>query len=133
MEVQPRLEWVGASGQTRVGDASGITRDRPSAVAQCLSCGPTTESWSPSPATCSYRCRSGRRSVSPRQSGDRRRGPPIADRLKYLSAPSSLYMKIGLVGFAGSGKTTVFNTMTGLHVPVGYGGEVRLGTVRVPD
>ncbi len=42
-------------------------------------------------------------------------------------------MKIGLVGFAGSGKTTVFNTMTGLHVPVGYGGELRLGTVRVPD
>jgi GTP-binding protein YchF len=42
-------------------------------------------------------------------------------------------MKIGLVGYAGSGKTTVFNTMTGLDVPVGYGGEVRLGTVRVPD
>ncbi len=42
-------------------------------------------------------------------------------------------MKIGLVGFAGSGKTTVFNTMTGLDVPVGFGGEVRLGTVRVPD
>ncbi len=42
-------------------------------------------------------------------------------------------MKIGLVGFAGSGKTTVFNTMTGLDVPVGYGGELRLGTVRVPD
>jgi ribosome-binding ATPase len=42
-------------------------------------------------------------------------------------------MKIGLVGFAGSGKTTVFNTMTGLHVPVGYGGEIRLGIVRVPD
>ena len=42
-------------------------------------------------------------------------------------------MKIGLVGFAGSGKTTVFNTMTGLDVPVGYGGDVRLGTVRVPD
>ena len=42
-------------------------------------------------------------------------------------------MKIGLVGFAGSGKTTVFNTMTGLSVPVGYGGEVRLGAVRVPD
>ena len=42
-------------------------------------------------------------------------------------------MKIGLVGFAGSGKTTVFNTMTGLHVPVGYGGELRVGTVRVPD
>jgi hypothetical protein len=42
-------------------------------------------------------------------------------------------MKIGLVGFPGSGKTTVFNTMTGLDVPVGFGGEVRLGTVRVPD
>jgi GTP-binding protein YchF len=42
-------------------------------------------------------------------------------------------MKIGLVGFAGSGKTTVFNTMTGQAVPVGYGGEVRLGNVRVPD
>ncbi len=42
-------------------------------------------------------------------------------------------MKVGLVGFAGSGKTTVFNTMTGLSVPVGFGGEVRLGVVRVPD
>ena len=42
-------------------------------------------------------------------------------------------MKVGLVGFAGSGKTTVFNTMTGLHVPVGYGGEVRMGVVKVPD
>lgn len=42
-------------------------------------------------------------------------------------------MKIGLVGFAGSGKTTVFNTMTGLSVPVGFGGELRIGTVRVPD
>ena len=37
------------------------------------------------------------------------------------------------MGFAGSGKTTVFNTLTGLHVPVGFGGEVRLGTVKVPD
>src|SRR6185503_19107653 len=42
-------------------------------------------------------------------------------------------MKVGLVGFAGSGKTTVFNTLTGLHAPVGFGGEVRLGTVKVPD
>jgi len=42
-------------------------------------------------------------------------------------------MKVGLVGFAGSGKTTVFNTMTGLAVPTGFGGELRLGTVRVPD
>ena len=42
-------------------------------------------------------------------------------------------MKIGLVGFAGSGKTTVFNAMTGLNVPVGFGGELHLGAVRVPD
>ncbi|MBM3773311.1 MAG: redox-regulated ATPase YchF [Acidimicrobiia bacterium] len=42
-------------------------------------------------------------------------------------------MKIGLVGFAGSGKTSVFNTMTGLHAPTSFGGELRLGAVRVPD
>jgi GTP-binding protein YchF len=42
-------------------------------------------------------------------------------------------MRIGLVGFAGSGKTTVFNTMTGLDVPVGFGGDVKMGVVRVPD
>ncbi|MFC1574804.1 DUF933 domain-containing protein [Gemmatimonadota bacterium] len=42
-------------------------------------------------------------------------------------------MKIGLVGLAGSGKTTVFNAMTGLDVRVGFGGELRVGTVRVPD
>ncbi len=42
-------------------------------------------------------------------------------------------MKIGLVGFAGSGKTTVFNAMTGLNVPVGFGGDLRVGTVKVPD
>ena len=42
-------------------------------------------------------------------------------------------MKVGLVGFAGLGKTTVFNTLTGLDVPLGFGGEVHLGTVKVPD
>src|SRR5438105_9332880 len=42
-------------------------------------------------------------------------------------------MKVGLVGFAGSGKTTVFNTLTGLDVPTGFGGEVHLGAVKVPD
>ena len=42
-------------------------------------------------------------------------------------------MKFVVAGFAGSGKTTLFNAMTGLDVPVGYGGEVRVGTVRVPD
>ncbi len=42
-------------------------------------------------------------------------------------------MKVGLVGFPGSGKTTVFNAMTGRDAPVGYGGEVRRAVVRVPD
>ena len=42
-------------------------------------------------------------------------------------------MKVGLVGFPGSGKTTVFNAMTGQDVPVGYGGEVRRAVVEVPD
>ena len=42
-------------------------------------------------------------------------------------------MRFGLCGFPGSGRTTLFNAMTGLDVPVGYGGEVRVGTVRVPD
>jgi GTP-binding protein YchF len=42
-------------------------------------------------------------------------------------------LKVGLVGFAGSGKTTVFNTLTGLNVPTGFGGEVHLGAVKVPD
>ncbi len=42
-------------------------------------------------------------------------------------------MKIGLVGFPGSGKTTLFNALTGMDVPVGFGGELRVGTVKVPD
>jgi GTP-binding protein YchF len=42
-------------------------------------------------------------------------------------------VRVGLVGFAGSGKTTVFNTLTGLHAAAGFGGEIHLGTVRVPD
>lgn len=45
-------------------------------------------------------------------------------------------MKIGLVGFPGSGKSTVFNALTGLSAETGYGaarGKTNLGTVRVPD
>ena len=42
-------------------------------------------------------------------------------------------MKFGVTGFAGSGKTTLFNAMTGLDAPVGMGGTIRVGTVRVPD
>lgn len=45
-------------------------------------------------------------------------------------------MKIGLVGFPGSGKTTVFNALTGLSAETGFAaarGKTNLGTVRVPD
>jgi hypothetical protein len=45
-------------------------------------------------------------------------------------------MKIGLVGFPGSGKTTVFNALTGLSAETGFGaarGKTHLGVVKVPD
>jgi ribosome-binding ATPase len=45
------------------------------------------------------------------------------------------HMQIAIVGLAGSGKTTVFNTLTRGHAQTGgYGGmEVHVGTVKVPD
>ncbi|MBI3183264.1 MAG: redox-regulated ATPase YchF [Myxococcales bacterium] len=44
-------------------------------------------------------------------------------------------MKIGLVGFPRSGKTTVFNALTGLSAETGAGarGKNNLGVVKVPD
>jgi ribosome-binding ATPase len=45
-------------------------------------------------------------------------------------------MKVGLVGFAGSGKTTIFNTLTGLEAEVGgYGSKdkANVGVIKVPD
>jgi hypothetical protein len=45
-------------------------------------------------------------------------------------------MQVGLVGFPGSGKTTVFNALTGLSAETGFGaarGRTNLGTVKVPD
>jgi GTP-binding protein YchF len=45
-------------------------------------------------------------------------------------------VKIGLVGFPGSGKTTVFNALTGLSAQTGPGGlrgKSNLGVVKVPD
>jgi len=45
-------------------------------------------------------------------------------------------MKIGLVGFAESGKSTVFGALTGLAVETGYAAsrdKVNVGVVKVPD
>lgn len=44
-------------------------------------------------------------------------------------------MQIAIVGLPGSGKTTVFNTLTGGHAETGgYGGlTLHVGTVKVPD
>lgn len=45
-------------------------------------------------------------------------------------------MKIGLVGFPGAGKSTVFNALTGMSVETGYGAardKQNIGTVKVPD
>lgn len=47
-------------------------------------------------------------------------------------------MKVGLIGRRGSGKTTIFNMLTGLEAQVGgYGGgdraEIHLGVIKVPD
>ncbi len=45
-------------------------------------------------------------------------------------------MKIGLVGFPGCGKSTVFGALTGQSVETGYGakaGKANIGVVKVPD
>jgi len=45
-------------------------------------------------------------------------------------------MKIGLVGFPGSGKSTVFGALTGIDVETGYGArrdKANIGTVKVPE
>jgi ribosome-binding ATPase len=41
-------------------------------------------------------------------------------------------MKAGLVGYAQSGKTTLFNALTGLHKSAARG-QVNLGAIKVPD
>jgi ribosome-binding ATPase len=45
-------------------------------------------------------------------------------------------MKIGLVGLPGSGKSTVFNALTGMSVETGFGSrpdKAHIGSVKVPD
>jgi GTP-binding protein YchF len=45
-------------------------------------------------------------------------------------------MKIGLVGFPGSGRSTVFGALTGLSVETGYGArrdKANIGVVKVPE
>ena len=46
-------------------------------------------------------------------------------------------MKMGIAGFPGSGKTTIFNALTGLHADTGLGsgagGKPNLGVIKVPD
>ena len=45
-------------------------------------------------------------------------------------------MKVGIAGFPRSGKTTIFNALTGQHADVGGFGEpgkAHLGTIKVPD
>ena len=44
-------------------------------------------------------------------------------------------MKIGLVGYPGSGKSSVFSALTGQSVETGYGSQnkTNLGVVKVPD
>jgi hypothetical protein len=52
----------------------------------------------------------------------------------YLPAREGLPMKAGLVGYPQSGKTTLFNALTGLHKGGAAGhGHVNLGAIKVPD
>ncbi|HUJ76439.1 MAG TPA: DUF933 domain-containing protein [bacterium] len=44
-------------------------------------------------------------------------------------------MKVGIVGFPGAGKTTIFNALTGLQAQTGVGvkGKENMGVIKVPD
>ena len=44
-------------------------------------------------------------------------------------------MQVGIAGFRGCGKTTVFNCLTGAEATTGYGGsrEANRGVIKVPD
>src|SRR5207244_953517 len=61
-----------------------------------------------------------------RRRQDDRRAPP-----RRRSAGGG--MKVGLTGFAGAGKTTVFTALTGLQARPAAPGAVNLGVIKVPD
>jgi GTP-binding protein YchF len=42
-------------------------------------------------------------------------------------------VKVGLTGFPGAGKTTVFSALTGLHAAPGGDGRPHIGVIKVPD
>ena len=60
---------------------------------------------------------------------------PATDRRRPTAMPVRSRMQIAIVGLAGSGKTTVFNTLTRGHAETGgYGGvTLNVGVVKVPD
>ena len=69
-------------------------------------------------------------------------GPPVVftfvarAKLPAGELKVTVNMKVGLVGFAGSGKTTIFNALTGLSAEVGGYGvreKANIGVIKVPD
>jgi GTP-binding protein YchF len=54
--------------------------------------------------------------------------------LRFCAEGLEKKMKIGIVGFAGSGKTSLFKALTGQDVQIGSGGtKINLGVIKVPD
>jgi ribosome-binding ATPase len=57
---------------------------------------------------------------------------------RTVSETRRALMKVGLIGHQGSGKTTIFNVLTGQQAAVGeysagFRGEIHLGVIKVPD
>jgi ribosome-binding ATPase len=53
----------------------------------------------------------------------------------HRSGKDQRHMKVGIVGLAGAGKTTIFNALTGLRAETGPGGKrsEHMGVIKVPD
>jgi ribosome-binding ATPase len=58
-----------------------------------------------------------------------------SDRERHNNWPREYDMKVGIVGFPGCGKTTIFNALTGLQAQTGFGGKTKenMGSIKVPD